>query len=96
MLRRLRRLFYRASLGDHAYLFLFEPGPADEVRRARLRDDGLNPRNDEIIALAAVRIRGNRILTSERFEAIVRRRQEADLRLTDYPQYHREREHEFY
>ena len=31
---------------------------------------GLNVRTDDIIAIAAIRIRGNRILTSEHFEAV--------------------------
>lgn len=66
------RLFYRASLGDHAYKFLFEPGPADEAVALDCETTGLDPRHDEIVAVAAVRIRGNRILTSERFEAFVR------------------------
>src|SRR5207342_3072332 len=39
---------------------------------------GLNPRKDDIITVAAVIIRGNRILTSERFEATVR--PEADMK----------------
>ena len=68
----LRRLFYKASLGDHAYKFLFEPGPEDEVVALDCETTGLNPRRDDIVAVAAVRIRGNRILTSERFEAFVR------------------------
>jgi DNA polymerase-3 subunit epsilon len=68
----IRRLFYRASLGDHSYLFLFEPGPPDEFISLDCETTGLNPRVDDIIAIAAVKIRGNRILTSERFEAIVR------------------------
>jgi DNA polymerase-3 subunit epsilon len=67
-----RHLFYRAALGDHSYLFLFEPGPSDECVALDCETTGLNPRTDDIIALAAVRIKGNRILTSERFEAIVR------------------------
>jgi DNA polymerase III subunit epsilon len=67
-----RRLFYRASLGDHSYLFLFEPGPSDEFIALDCETTGLNPRVDDIITIAAVKIRGNRILTSERFEAIVR------------------------
>ena len=67
-----RRLFYRASLGDHSYLFLFEPGPPDEFIALDCETTGLNPRVDDIITIAAVKIRGNRILTSERFEAIVR------------------------
>jgi DNA polymerase-3 subunit epsilon len=33
---------------------------------------GLNVRTDDIITIAAIKIRGNRILTSERFEAVVR------------------------
>ena len=33
---------------------------------------GLNPRRDEVIAVAAIKIRGNRILTSEASKAIVR------------------------
>jgi DNA polymerase III subunit epsilon len=68
----IRRLFYRASLGDHSYLFLFEPGPPEEYVALDCETTGLNPRVDDIIAIAAVRIRGNRILTSERFEVIVR------------------------
>ncbi|RAI59110.1 3'-5' exonuclease [Roseicella frigidaeris] len=66
------RLFYRASLGDHAYKFLFEPGPPGEAVALDCETTGLDPRRDEILAVAAVRIRGNRILTSERFQAIVR------------------------
>ncbi|MBK1657052.1 3'-5' exonuclease [Paracraurococcus ruber] len=66
------RLFYRASLGDHAYKFLFEPGPPDEAVALDCETTGLDPRKDDILAIAAVRIRGNRILTSERFEAIVK------------------------
>jgi DNA polymerase-3 subunit epsilon len=67
-----RRLFYRASLADHSYLFLFEPGPSDEFVALDCETTGLNPRVDDIIAIAAVKLRGNRILTSERFEVIVR------------------------
>ena len=66
------RLFYKASLGDHAYKFLFAPGPDDEAVALDCETTGLDPRRDDIVAVAAVRIRGNRILTSERFEAFVR------------------------
>jgi len=66
------RLFYKASLGDHAYRFLFEPGPEGEVVALDCETTGLDPKRDDIVAVAAVKIRGNRILTSERFEAIVR------------------------
>jgi DNA polymerase-3 subunit epsilon len=66
------RLFYRASLADHSYKFLFRPGPPDEAVSLDCETTGLDPRVDEVVAVAAVRIRGNRILASERFEATVR------------------------
>ena len=66
------RLFWRASLADHAYRFLFEPGPEGEAVSLDCETTGLDPAVDDIVAVAAVRIRGNRILLSERFEALVR------------------------
>jgi DNA polymerase III subunit epsilon len=70
--RWLRNLFYRATLADHAYRFLFEPGPADEVVVLDCETTGLNPRRDEVIAVAAIVIRGSRIVTSEAYKAIIR------------------------
>jgi DNA polymerase III subunit epsilon len=66
------RLFYRATLADHSYKFLFRPGAPDEAVSLDCETTGLNPRSDEIVAVAAVRIQGRRILTSERFEALIR------------------------
>jgi DNA polymerase III subunit epsilon len=68
----IRRPFDRAMLRDPAYRFLFEPGPADEVVSIDCETTGLNPRKDDIVTVAAIRIRGARILSSERFEATVR------------------------
>ena len=70
--RAIKRLFHQASIGDQSYRFLFKPGPADEVVAIDCETTGLNRRTDEIISIAAIKIRGNRILTSERFEATVR------------------------
>ncbi|MBM6583880.1 3'-5' exonuclease [Microvirga sp. BT689] len=72
MRRWLRNLFYRATLADHAYRFLFEPGPPDEVVVLDCETTGLNPRFDEVIAVAAIVIRGNRIMTSEAYRALIR------------------------
>ena len=72
MRRRLRNLFYRATLADHAYRFLFEPGPPDEVVVLDCETTGLNPRFDEVIAVAAIVVRGNRIMTSEAYKALIR------------------------
>ena len=77
MLRRLQRLLDRARLADRRYTFLFEPGPPDEVVALDCETTGLNPRKDEIITIAAIRIRGERILTSQRFEAVARRRRKS-------------------
>jgi DNA polymerase-3 subunit epsilon len=70
--RWLRNLFYRATLADHTYRLLFEPGPADEVLVLDCETTGLNPRIDEVIAVAAIVIRGNRIVTSEAYKALIR------------------------
>ena len=66
------RLFYRASLADHSYRFLFRPGPEGEAVSLDCETTGLDPRADDVLSVAAVRIKGNRILLSERFEATVR------------------------
>ncbi len=70
--RALKRLFHQVSLSDESYRFLFRPGPADEAVAFDCETTGLDCRRDDIISIAAVRINGNRILTSERFEAVVR------------------------
>src|SRR5262245_48339782 len=76
--RAIKRLFHQVSIGDQSYRFLFKPGPADEVVAIDCETTGLNVRVDDIITVAAIKIRGNRILTSERFEAAVR--PDADMR----------------
>jgi DNA polymerase III subunit epsilon len=72
MVRWLRNLFYRATLADHSYRFLFGPAPADEVIVLDCETTGLNPRRDEVIAVAAVMVRGNRILGSKPYRAVIR------------------------
>ena len=51
---------------------MFKSGPADEVVAIDCETTGLNVRTDDIITIAAIKIRGDRILTSERFEVVVR------------------------
>ena len=51
---------------------MFKSGPADEVVAIDCETTGLNVRSDDIITIAAIKIRGDRILTSERFEVVVR------------------------
>ena len=70
--RAIKRLFHQASIGDQSYRFMFKSGPADEVVAIDCETTGLNVRSDDIITIAAIKIRGDRILTSERFEVVVR------------------------
>jgi DNA polymerase III subunit epsilon len=70
--RAIKRLFHQASIGDQSYRFMFKPGPANEVVAIDCETTGLNVRTDDIITIAAVRVRGNRIIASERFEVVVR------------------------
>ena len=72
MLAVLKRQLYRRLLRDPDYRFLFEPPPPGEAVSIDCETTGLSTRNDDIVRVAAARIRGNRILASERFEETVK------------------------
>ncbi|MBL8590457.1 MAG: 3'-5' exonuclease [Methylobacteriaceae bacterium] len=67
-----KRLFHQVSIGDQSYRFMFEKGPPDEFVAIDCETTGLDRKKDEIITIAAVKIRGDRILTSERFVRLAR------------------------
>ena len=68
----LKRLWYRLRLRDPDYRHLLEPGPLDEVVSIDCETTGLDRKRDEIISIAAIRIRGDRILASQRYQVVVR------------------------
>jgi len=68
----LKRAWLLYHLGDPAYRFMFDAPPANEWVALDCETTGLNVRIHEIIAIGAVRIVGNRIMTSERLELRVR------------------------
>lgn len=70
--RWVKRPFQLAMLKEPAYRFLFDPAPPDEAVSIDCETTGLDVRRDDIVTIAAIPIRGSRILTSERFEASVR------------------------
>jgi DNA polymerase-3 subunit epsilon len=72
MFASLKRQLYRWFLRNPDYRFLFEPPPPGEAVSIDCETTGLSARNDDIVTVAAVRIRGNRILASEPFEATVK------------------------
>ncbi|WGD55009.1 3'-5' exonuclease [Bradyrhizobium sp. CB1650] len=50
---------------------MFGRAPDDEFVAIDCETTGLNVRMDDVVAIAAIKIRGNRILTSEHFAAVV-------------------------
>lgn len=72
LFERLRRGWQRRQLTDPRWRFLLDEPPPHEWVALDCETTGLNPRSDEIIAIGAVRIVGNRVLTSERLELLVR------------------------
>ena len=68
----LKREWLLYHLGDPAFRFMFDEPPVNEWVSLDCETTGLNTRTDEIISIGAVRIVGNRIMTSERLELLVR------------------------
>jgi DNA polymerase-3 subunit epsilon len=67
-----RRARARARLRDPCYGFLFEQEHPTEVVVFDTETTGLDRKRSDIISLAAIRIRGNRLLLSQRLELVVR------------------------
>jgi DNA polymerase-3 subunit epsilon len=72
MLISIKRRVYQYLLRDPAFRFLFEEPPPGEVVAIDCETTGLNTRRDDIVSIAAIRMRGSRILASERFESMVK------------------------
>ena len=68
----LKREWLLYHLGDQRFRFMWDKPPADEWVALDCETTGLNTRTDDIISIGAVRIKGNRIMTTERLELIVR------------------------
>ena len=72
LLDAVKRGWQQRQLQGTEWGFLFEPPPSHEWVALDCETTGLNTRTDEIISVGAVRIRGQRILTSERLELLIR------------------------
>ena len=68
----LRRGWLLYHLADAHFSFIYDDPPDDEWVALDCETTGLNVRHDQIIAIGAVRIVGNRLLTSQRLELLVR------------------------
>ncbi len=67
-----RKRIGRFILSDPAYAFLYAPAPPGEAVSLDCETTGLDPLADDIVSICAILIRGDRILTSQRLEMIVR------------------------
>ncbi len=72
MFESLKRKYLRGKLKDKRFDFLFDEPRFDEYVAFDCETTGLNPKKDEVISIWAVKIKGNLVLTSEKFEVIVR------------------------
>ncbi|MEX8194820.1 3'-5' exonuclease [Comamonas guangdongensis] len=66
-----RRDRRRRRLADPEFAFLFDDPPPHEWVALDCETTGLDRRRDEIVSIGAVRIVGERLLTSERLELLV-------------------------
>ncbi len=72
MFHAIHRTVTRWLLQEPEFAFLWEPDTSGEVVSIDCETTGLNMDVDEIISICAIKIRGSRILTSERLELLVR------------------------
>lgn len=68
----LKREWMLYHLGDPRFRFMWDKPPPNEWVALDCETTGLDVKTDDIIAIGAVRIRGNRVMTSERLELLVR------------------------
>jgi len=68
----LKREWLLYHLGDQRFRFMWETPPPEQWVALDCETTGLNVHSDEIISIGAVRIEGDRIVTSERLELLVR------------------------
>jgi len=73
MLKVLRRVADRRRHANGEYAWLFHPYTGDEMVVIDTETTGLDTRSAELVSIAAVRVRGDRILTSDSLDLRLRR-----------------------
>jgi DNA polymerase III subunit epsilon len=72
MRRWVRSKIDRLLLADRSYAFLFQPDESGEIVSLDCETTGFDTLADDVISIAAIKIRGTRILTSQAFRAVIR------------------------
>lgn len=72
MLRFLRHTIDRFVIQDTSFKFLYDRDDSGEVVSLDCETTGFDPWVDDVISVAAIRIKGNRILTHSAFTALVK------------------------
>ncbi|DAB29443.1 MAG TPA: DNA polymerase III subunit epsilon [Sulfurimonas sp. UBA12504] len=70
--REYKRRTNRAKLKDENFAFLFDIALDDEYVVFDTETTGLNPKEDEILSIGAVKIKDNKIITSQTFEVYIK------------------------
>jgi DNA polymerase-3 subunit epsilon len=72
MFASLKQAWNRRGLNDENYAWMFEPYSGDEVVVFDTETTGLNTKKDAVLSIGAVKVKGDRILTSESFEVFLK------------------------
>jgi DNA polymerase-3 subunit epsilon len=72
MFAALKKKLNRRGLKDTSYEYLFDMYEGDEVVVFDCETTGLDTKKDEILSIGAVKIRNNKVVTSEMFEVFVK------------------------
>jgi DNA polymerase-3 subunit epsilon len=72
MFESFKRNWNLKGLKDEHYASLFEPYEGDEIVVFDTETTGLNPKKDEVLSIGAVKVKGDKILTSQSFEVFLK------------------------
>ncbi|NLO18225.1 MAG: 3'-5' exonuclease [Arcobacter butzleri] len=72
MFKAISNYFNKKNLKNDKYLYLFDQYDGDEFICFDCETTGLNPKVDDIISIGALKIKNNKILTSQKFERFIK------------------------
>ena len=78
MFTSLKKKWNLKNLKDERFSFLFDAPSADEIVVFDCETTGLNPNTDDIISIAAVKIKGNKVLTNDAIPIYIDQEKEID------------------